>query len=196
MCFGWNPRRVGARSGGGAGAELEGELGVQLGLFVGGQVGSHAGSAILPPAGVAGIGLLATEGHAGQMESGEHGADARAVGHVGRHFGSAGQPGDQHRRLAREAAEVFVVAVGDGRRDRQAVARQMGHQVKVEGQLGTGHRFEQGQHVAAEAGRDEKVAVLHAGRDALQGIQAADGVVPQPGGEVGVGDGGKDGHGS
>ena len=72
----------------------------------------------------------------------------------------------------------------------------MGHQVKVEGQLGTGHRFEQGQHVAAEAGRDEEVAVLHAGRDALQGIQAADGVVPQPGGEVGVGDGGKDGHGS
>ena len=41
------------------------------------------------------------------------------------------------------------------------------------------------QHVAAERGGDEKVAVLHAGRDALEFHQATDGVVLEPVGEHG-----------
>ena len=173
---------------------LAGDLGVEQGLLVGGQEGTHDLGRGRAPGGAARVVLATAVGLAGQVQAGEHGADLLAVGQAGGHLGAAGQAHHEGGRAILQGAEVFVVAVGDRAGDRQAVAREVRHQVQVVGQLGARHAFEQRQHIAAERGGDEEVAVLHAGRDALELDQAADGVVLEPVGEHGFGDGGEDGH--
>ena len=171
-----------------------GKLGVEQGLLVGGQEGAHLLRGGGAPGGAARVLLAAAVGLAGQVQAGEHGADLLAVRQAGGHLGAARQPHHQRGGALLQGAEVFVVAVGDRTRYRQAMAREVGHQVQLIGQLGARDAFEEREHVAPERGGDEEVAVLDAGRDALEFHQAADGVVLEPVGEHGFGNGGEDGH--
>ena len=81
-------------------------------------------------------------------------------------------------------AEERVREVGDRRRAGNAVAREVRHQVEVEGQLRRRQPLEQRQDVAAVRGGDEVVGVLDPGRDALQLDERADRVALQPVGEL------------
>ena len=67
--------------------------------------------------------------------------------------------------------------VGDRRRARNAVAREVRHQVEIERQLVRRQALEQREHVAALRGGDEVVGVLDAGLDRLERIERADRVV-------------------
>ena len=68
--------------------------------------------------------------------------------------------------------QVLVGEVGDRRRARDAVAREVRHQVEVERQLVGRQALEQREHVAALRRGDEVVGVLDAGLDRLAATRA------------------------
>ncbi len=175
-------------------AGLVGQLGVELGLLVGRQVGAHPGRAFAAPLGAAewpGAARRTSRPGAGRPSSRRCARSGRrpAPSRSGRRAATPGWPACRqgaHGIRCRGSA----MGAGTGRpwRARWAIG------VQVEGQLGAGHRLEQREHVAAQAGGDEEVAVLHAGGDALRQLEPPDGVVAQPGGEIGLGDGSEHGH--
>ena len=68
------------------------------------------------------------------------------------------------------------------------------HQRQVGRQVGFGQTLEDRQHEAARARVDEEVAVFDAGGDALDMNQVAEAMALKQLANVGIGNGGEDGH--
>ena len=102
----------------------------------------------------------------------EQRAQLRAMRRLGALDGAAAEARDQRRGLAVERAEVLVGKVRDRRRARNAVAREVRHQVEVERQLVRRQALEQREHVAPLRGGDEVVGVLDARLDRLAADQS------------------------
>src|SRR6185436_6392895 len=100
----------------------------------------------------------------------------------------------QSSRLAVQSSQVPVAAVGYRRGARYAVAREVRHEVQVEGKLRCTQPLEQGEHEAAVRGGDEVVRVFDACGDALQIDEHTDGVAFKPGRKLLGGDAREDRH--
>jgi hypothetical protein len=108
------------------------------------------------------------------MHAAQKRAQLGAMRRLGALDGTAAEPRDERRRLAVERAEVLVREIRDRRRARDAVAREVRHQVQVERQLMRRQALEQREDVAPLGGGDEVVGVLDAGLDRLAGNKLSD----------------------
>src|ERR1051325_4719213 len=124
-----------------------------------------------------------------QAHPAEKRAELGALLDAGTFERAPGQSRDERCGLPIQAAQILVGEIGDGRRARDAVAREVRHEVEVEGQLFGRQPLEQRQDVAALGGGDEIVGVLDAGLDRLARHQLPDRVGAEPCGQLGVGDG-------
>jgi hypothetical protein len=108
---------------------------------------------------------------------------------------STRQARHQGGRLAIEFRQVSVREVGDRRRARNAVPREVRHQPEIERQLLRRQALEQGQDIAPLGGGDEVIGILDSSRNRLQRDRCADRVRRQPGSELAFRDGREDRHG-
>ena len=112
-----------------------------------------------------------------EMQAAEERTELGAFGHARTLERAPGQARDERRRLVVQNAKVLVGEIRDRRRARNAVAREVRHEVDVERQLFGGQPLEQREDVAALRRGDEIVGVLDAGLDRLARNELADRIV-------------------
>src|SRR5882672_10693812 len=110
---------------------------------------------LAPPSGSPRILEPAAVALSGEVHVAEDGADPLAMAGSGGSDRRARQAGDDGRGLAVQGPQVLVAAIGDRRGTGDAMAREMRHEVQVEGELRRAQPLEQGQDEAAVRRPDE-----------------------------------------
>ncbi len=169
--------RQGAPAGGCRHMVLVGQLGQDQAVLRFVQVRQHHRHGVVPPGQPAQVGLAAREVASGQVHARQRLPDGSAMRGCGRQLAAAAQPVHHGGGLVLQAQQDFaswsgVAGHGGLRlRHRDAVLRQVFHQVQVKRQLLEAQALEQGQHIAALLGVHKIIGVFDAagaGSDALQ----------------------------
>ena len=115
-----------------------------------------------------------------QVHFSEQPADGRALARVDFLQICARHAGDYACRLAVQLAQDFVFQIGYRLRARNAVTREVRHQVHIERQLVRLQLFKQREHVTAVRRGHEIIGVLDAGSDALEFNEGAERIIFEP----------------
>ena len=173
---------------------MEAELVLEQRRAPGIEERTHLGRGAAPPFRPARVLQVRGVRTAGEVHAREQRAQLGTLRVAGPLERGARQPRDQRRRLAIELPEILIAQIGERRRRRDAMAREVRHQIEIERQLGRRQPFVQRQHVTAFFGRHEIVGVLDARRDRREVDEPSDRVPGEPCVEILGGDGRVDGH--
>jgi len=162
------------------------------------KVGQDHGHGLVPPGQAAQVGLAPVVVQPGQVHACQHRAHLGTLPSGGGKFVLPAQLVHHRRRLALHLVEDLAFAVCGRVGHGDALARQVLHQVQIEGQLLEAQSLEQGQHVvvrlALALGGDEIVGVLDAARAASHRHQLAQVQTAQQRRSLGLRDFGIDSH--